>query len=359
MPAGVLDLPRTMKAVRLFEYGDPSVLRYVDVPLPELEPDDVLVRVRATSVNSWDLRYRRGLLTPPPGRAPLPLPFQLGREAAGEVAAVGAMVKTFRPGDRVVAMTCPACGHCEYCRRGLDNLCVRVGLPGHQRFGGYAEYVARKDTELLRAPEALPFEKLACCLWSYATVWRMAMARGGLRAGEDVLITAASSGMGTAALQIARLAGARRIFGTTGSMEKSDRLMRLGFDHVLNYLEEDVPARVRALTNGLGVDLVLECVGGEMLPMGMQCLRMGGTLVSAAQHGGRFAKIDIDLLYRAELNIHGARASTRRDQELVLALAVEGRIDPVIHRVLPLQAAAEAHRALERQEHVGKIVLVP
>lgn len=352
-------LPSTMKAVRLFEYGDPSVLRYVDVPLPDLAPDDVLVRVRATSVNRWDLRYRQGLLTPPPGRAPLPLPFQLGREAAGEVAAVGALVKTFRPGDRVVAMTCPACGHCEYCRRGLDNLCVDIGLPGHQRFGGYAEYVARKETELLRAPDALPFEKLACCLWSYATVWRMTVTRGGLRPGEDVLITAASSGMGTAALQIARLAGARRIFGTTGSPAKSDRLRQLGFDHVLNYREQNVPARVRELTQGLGVDLVLECVGGDMLPMSMECLRMGGTLVSAAQHGGRFARIDIDLLYRGDLNIHGARASTRRDQALVLALAAEGRIDPVIHQVLPLKEAAEAHRAMERQEHVGKVVLVP
>ena len=359
MPAGMFELPSSMKAVRLFEYGDPSVLRYVDVPLPDLEPDGVLIRVRATSVNSWDLRYRRGLLTPPPGRAPLPLPFQLGREAAGEVAAVGAMVKAFRPGDRVVAMTCPACGQCEYCRRGLDNLCVDIGLPGHQRFGGYAEYVARKGTEVLPAPDALPFEKLACCLWSYATVWRMAMARGGLRAGQDVLITAASSGMGTAAVQIARLAGARRIFGTTGSTEKSDRLRQLGFDHVLNYREQDVPARVRELTDGQGVDLVLECVGGDMLPMGMQCLRMGGTIVSAAQHGGRYAKIDIDLLYRADLNIHGARASTRRDQELVLALAAQGRIDPVIQQVLPLKEAAEAHRIMERQEHIGKIVLVP
>src|SRR3989338_2273594 len=148
-------LARSMMAVRLFEYGDPSVLQYVEVPVPDIEPDEVLVKVRATSVTRWDLRYRQGLLTPPPGRAPLPLPFQLGREAAGEVAAVGADVQAFQPGDRVLALTCPACGWCGYCRRGLDNLCVDIGLPGHQRFGGYAEYVARKENELLRAPDSL------------------------------------------------------------------------------------------------------------------------------------------------------------------------------------------------------------
>lgn len=353
------ELPRTMKAVRLFGYGDPSVLQYVDVPLPEIAPDEVLVRVRATSVNRWDLRYRQGLLTPPPGRAPLPLPFQLGRESAGEVAVTGSAVRGFRPGDRVVSMTCPACGRCEYCRRGLDNLCVDIGLPGHQRFGGYAEYVVRKETELLRAPASLPFEKQACALWSYSTVWHMAVTRGSLQPGQDVLITAASSGMGTAAVQISRLAGARRIFGTTGSPDKVQRLKEIGVDQVLNYKEDDVPARIAEMTGGLGVDLALENVGGEMLPLAMRCLRMDGTLVAAGQHGGRHATIDVELLYRRHLNVLGTRGATRYEQELVLALAGEGRLDPVIGFVLPLREAAQAHRLLERQEHFGKVVLVP
>lgn len=348
-----------MKAVRLFEYGGPEVLRYVEVPLPEVAADEVLVRVRATSASNWDLRYRRGGLTPPPGRPPLPLPFQLGREAAGEVAAVGAEVSRFTPGDRVVAMTCPACGHCAWCMRGLDNLCTDTTLPGHQRYGGYAQYVSRKESELLRAPDSVPFEQLACLLWSYATAWRMAINRGKLRPGQNILITAASSGMGTAAIQIARLGGAGRIFATTGSPEKSDRLKQLGVDHVLDYRKANVPARIRELTDGVGVDLVLDFVGGDMFVTGMQCLRMAGTLVSGAQHGGRFVTIDLDLLYRSDFVIQGARASTRKDQELVLALCEKGKIDPVIDRVLPLQDAVEAHRILERQEHFGKIVLIP
>ena len=351
-------LARSMMAVRLFEYGDPSVLQYVEVPVPDIEPDEVLVKVRATSVTRWDLRYRQGLLTPPPGRAPLPLPFQLGREVAGEVEAAGAQVRDFRPGDRVVAMTCPACGRCEYCQSGLDNLCTDIGLPGHQRFGGYAQYVSRKQTELLHAPASVVFEKLACLLWSYSTVWHMAVDRGRLQVGQQVLITAASGGMGTAAIQIARLAGAGSIFAVTGSANKVVPLLQLGATHCLNHRDEDLPARIMALTQGRGVDLALENVGGEMLPLCMQCLRMDGTLVSAGQHGGRFCTVDVELLYRRHLNILGTRGATRREQRRVLSLAGEGRLDPVISHVLPLAQAAEAHRILERQEQLGKIVLL-
>ena len=351
--------PRTMKAARLFEYGQPEVLQYVEVPVPEIGSDEVLMRVRATSVTRWDLRYRQGLLTPPPGRAPLPLPFQLGRDAAGEVAAVGGAVKRFKPGDRVGAMTCPACGRCEYCLRGLDNLCIDIALPGHQRFGGYAQYVCRKESELLEAPGTVSYEKLACVLWSYSTVWHMAIARGRLRPGQDVLITAASGGMGTAAIQISRLGGAGRIVALTGAEGKVAPLRTLGATHVLNYRNEDIPARIMEITGGLGVDLVLENVGGEMLPLCMQCLRMDGTMVSAGQHGGRHCSVDVELLYRRHLNLLGTRGATRHEQALVLALAGQGSLDPVISHCLPLAEAAEAHRILERQEQLGKIVLLP
>jgi NADPH:quinone reductase-like Zn-dependent oxidoreductase len=353
------NLPDKMMAVRFFEYGDPSVLQYVEVPLPEIEADEVLVRVRATSVNNWDLNYRKGLLTAPPGRPPLPLPFQLGREASGEVAALGKEVKSFGLGDKVVTMTCPACGHCEYCVRGLDNLCINTLLPGHQRFGGYAEYVAVKEVNLLHAPASLPFEKQSCCLWSYGTVWHMAVIRGALQPGQDVLITGASSGMGTAAIEIVRLGGARRIFGTTGTPEKIQRLEEIGVDVALNYRSENVPERIKDMTDGVGVDLALDNVGGEMFTMAMECLRMDGTLVSVAKHGGRYVKLDLLLLYRNHLNVFGTRASTRQEQALVLDLAGRGLIDPVIDRVLPLREAAHAHRIMEGQEHFGKIVLVP
>ena len=352
-------LPETMHAVRLFEYGGPQVLQYVEAPVPETGPDEVLIRVHATSVTNWDLRYRRGELTEPPGRQPLPLPFQLGREAAGEVALVGENVARFKVGDRVVQMTCPACGHCAYCKRGLDNLCIDIGLPGHQRFGGYADYVCRRQTDVLPAPDGIPFEKLACAMWSYSTVWGMAMDRGALRAGQSVLITGASSGMGTAAVQVARLAGAGPIIGTTGSPEKLQRLKEIGCDAALDYHDDDVPAVARELTGGTGVDLVLDMVGGEMFPMGLNCLRMDGCLVAAGQHGGRHVTVDLSQLYRNQLRIHGHRGATRRTQGLTVRLVGEGRLNPVIDRALPLQDAAEAHRLLESQQIFGKIVLVP
>jgi alcohol dehydrogenase len=189
-------------------------------------------------------------------------------------------------------------------------------------------------------------------------VWHMAIHRGRLQPGQQVLITAASGGMGTAAIQIARLAGAGRIYAVTGSAKKIAPLLQLGATHVLNHRVEDLPGRIMELTQGQGVDLALENVGGEMLPSCMRCLGMDGTLVSAGQHGGRFCTVDVELLYRRHLNVLGTRGATRLEQRQVLALAGEGKLDPVISHVLPLAQAAEAHRVLERQEQLGKIVLV-
>ncbi len=267
-------LPSTMKAVRFFEYGSPSVLQYIDVPLPEVGECDVLIRVRATSVSRWDLRYRGGYLAQSrlPGRDPFQIPFQLGRDMAGEVAAVGTRVTRFKEGDRVVGMTHPACGQCDSCLRGYDNLCTNIRLPGHQAFGGYAEYVARPESEVLPAPEGVPWEKLGSCLWSYSTSWRILSQRGNLRPGQSVLITGASGGMGTAAVQLARLIGGVKIIATTGSPAKAARLKQLGVDEVINYRDADIPEQIRAMTNGMGVDLVIDFVGGDMLTMGLESL---------------------------------------------------------------------------------------
>jgi NADPH:quinone reductase-like Zn-dependent oxidoreductase len=347
----------SMKAVRLHEYGGPEVLQYADVPVPDIADHDVLIRVGATSVTNWDLQFREGKVWAPPGRKRLTLPFQLGREAAGTIEAVGGAVTSFKTGDRVVTMTCPACGQCEFCRRGLDNLCVVVEIPGHQRFGGYAEYVAAREHDVLRIPDSIPFEKAACLLWSYGTVLHM-VHLAELQPADDVLVTGASSGMGTAAAQLARVFGARRIIGTTGSREKVDALKELGVDHVLNYQEDEVPARVMQLT-GMGVDVALDNIGGPMLTTCLQSVRLAGTVVAAAILGGRTIELDIGLLFPMHLRLLGARASTRREQAMVLDFAGRELIDPVIARVLPLSDAADAHRLLEKEDVVGKIVLQP
>lgn len=350
-----------MRAVRYTAYGGPEVLRYVEVPLPDLGPRDVLLRVAATSVNAFDVMMRSGFFfrNTPPGRGHFPLPFQLGREAAGEVARVGEQVTGFAVGDRVLQLICPACGQCENCRQGLDNLCLKARYPGHNRFGGYAQFVAVPEHELLAAPPNLPFEKLACLLWSYPTVWHALVVRARFGQLQDILITGASGGMGTAAIQLARLLGARRVLATSGSPQKASGLRSLGVDQVLDPDREDVPAAVRALTQGRGVDVVLDALGGPFLTLGMRCLRMNGTLVNLAELAGTRAELEIPVLFRMNLNVLGTRACTRAEQQLVVELAGAGRIDPVVSAVLPLERAADAHRMIERREQLGKVVLRP
>ena len=357
-------VPSSMKAVRLFEYGEPSVLQYIDVPLPEVGECDVLIKVRATSVNKFDVWYRCGFLAKfqLPGREPFPMPFQLGRDVAGEVAAVGAKVTQFKKGDRVVGMVHPACGQCEPCQRGLDNLCINTKLPGHTAFGGYAEYVSRQETEVMLAPEGVSWEKLGCCVWSYSTSWNIVSRRGDLRPGQSVLITGGSGGMGTAAIQLCRLVGASKIIATSGSPTKGERLQQIGVDHVVNYHDADAADQVKSLTNGSGVDLVIDFIGGEMFLLGMNCLRLAGNICLVA---GLEATTPLPLnvmasaLIGKRIDIRGIRASKRIDNRIVLQFLGEGKIDPVIDRVMPLSEAAKAHEILEKQEHIGKIVLVP
>lgn len=354
-------LPRSMKAVQFYEYGEPSVLQYIDVPMPEMGENDVIVKVRATSVNRFDLKMRRGQIPQIPGRDPFPIPFQPGRDMAGEVAAIGSKVGRFKKGDRVVGMTHPACGQCDNCLRGYDNLCTNIKYPGHQLPGGYAEYVSRKESELLRAPEGISWEKLGSCMWSYSTAWNI-YRRSNLGVGQLVLITGASGGMGTAVIQVARLVGAAKIFATTGSTAKIERLKQLGIDHVVNYKEANAVDQIKSVTNGMGVDLVIDLVGGDMFLFGLECLRMMGTIVlvagEEAESSIKLSKLSVMLLHR-HVNIFGVRGSRRIDNKIVLELLEQGKIDPVIDKVLPLREAVKAHEIMENQQQFGKVVLIP
>ncbi|KIX97607.1 uncharacterized protein Z520_06385 [Fonsecaea multimorphosa CBS 102226] len=351
----------SMTAVRLYEFGGPEVLKVERHPIPTPAKHQVLVRVRATSVTGWDSLYRRGKLTAPPGRAALPLPQQLGREAAGEVEAVGKDVSMFSPADRVVVMVSPACGQCAYCRRGEDNLCRDIALPAHQSFGGYAEYIVVSEHGLLKAPKHLEFEKLACLLWSFGTAFHMVHNKAKLRPGESVLITGASGGMGTACIQLAKINGANPIIALTGSMDKADGLRSNGADVVLNYRDPDVVEQIREhTTNKHGVDVVLDNVGGDQgIGMAIQACRTGARLVLVAFIAGRELNLDIFTLIIKELSVLAARGSTRREQETVLALAAAGKIDPTVDARFALSDIRKATDMLENREHTGKIVVLP
>ena len=356
-----LSLPKSMTAVRINKFGGPEVLTIEQHPVPTPEPEEVLVRVRATSVTGWDSLYREGKLTAPPGRASLPMPQQLGREAAGEVVALGRNVTRFSLGQHVVVMVSPACGQCAYCRRAEDNLCVRTALPAHQRFGGYAEYIVVPEDGLLHAPENMSFEKLACLLWSYGTALHMINTRAKLRPGESVLVSGSSGGMGTACLQLAKLAGAYPIIALTGSPGKADMLLLNGADVVLDYHDENVVEMIKSHTpERMGVDVVLDNVGGsEDLKLVMSASRTGGRVALVSFLAGR--KIDMDLftVLIRELTLLGNRGSTRREQEIVLGLAAAGKLDPMISATFPLTEIVKATQVLEETKHTGKIVLIP
>lgn len=353
-----------MKAVRLFEHGGPSVLKYVEVPIPEVGDDDVLIRVRATSINQWDLRYRSGKLPPNPlpGRPPWPLPFQLGRDAAGEVVQVGRHVDRWSVGDRVVQMPHPACGVCPMCLRGRDNLCLRTAYPGHQIFGGYAEYIVRPQHAILPIPGNISYELAAATLWSYTTPFNCAERRAPVTTGETLVITGASGGLATAAVQLAKLSGAT-VIGLTTKVGRSEELKAIGFDHVLASNDPETPARVKSLTSGLGADAVWDCVGGtKFLALSVACVRVGGAIAvlgaPLSEEGFDLAMNTLSFIF-GELNVVGVRAAGRLDQERCMQLLGEGKIAPTIDSTFPLSAADEAHAYLESGQQIGKVLLIP
>lgn len=352
-------IPKTMTAVRMYEYGGPEVLKIETHPVPVPAANEVLIRVRAASVSWWDVAYRRDRIKPIPGRESLPMPQQLGREAAGDVVALGAAIHQFKVGDRVVMLVNPACGGCYFCIRRQDNLCIRTSLPAHTAFGGYAEYVTRPENGVVKAPEGLSYQKLACVLWSYSTVFHMMNSRANLHAGESVLITGASGGMGTAAIQLAKMAGASPIIALSSNASKWDSLLETGADVVLNYKDHDIGAQIRAHSvDGRGVDVVLDNVGGAMAQLGISAARMGGRVVLAATMGGDKIELNVLQLFVKNLTLLGARASTRLDQETMLQLAARGIIDPIISHTFQLSEIVDANRMLEAGEHTGKIVLL-
>lgn len=352
-------VPERMHAARVFEHGGPENMQYVEVETPVPGPGEVLVHVRGATLSGFDLSFRAGKLKQFPGRPPFVLPWQLGREGAGEIAALGPGVEGWQVGERIVLMTSPACGHCAWCRRGEEALCVVAAQPGQSRFGTQAEYVVYPVSELLRAPEGVPFETLAAAVHNFVTAWHAAFTRGRLAPGQDVLVTGCGGGLGSATIVLCRFAGARTIVAVTGAAEKVDRIKSLGADHVLNWREVDVVEETRRLTGG-GVDLAIDNVGGPLFTMSLGAIRLGGNVVVAAEVGGTMIELNLGLVVGKHVGILGTRSSDRSEQETVLSLVGRGVLEPVIADVMPLSEVAEAHRRLEtHQDLVGKIVLVP
>jgi NADPH:quinone reductase-like Zn-dependent oxidoreductase len=342
-----------MKAMVFERHGGPEVLELREMPVPEVGPDEVLVCVRSSGLNHLDLFVRAGRLP-----HPVPLPHISGSEVAGEVERAGALVTAFKAGDRVVVAPYFSCGMCEYCEIGQETLCLRGDVLGRRSQGGYAEYVAVPARQLLPIPDGVSFDAAAAVTLSTLTAWHMLVTRAHMRPGEDVLVLAAGSGVGSGAVQIAKQGGCR-VFATASTQEKLDRASDLGADVLINYAETDFRAEIRRLTNKRGVDIVIEHVGEATWEQSVGSLARNGRLVTTGATTGPNGALNIDRLFGAQLSVIGSWGGTRAELRTVLKMVAEGRIKPVIHAAYPLEQAAEAQQVMESRAQFGKLLLHP
>lgn len=343
-----------MKAIVFYRHGGPEVLEAADLPAPHPGPGEVLIQVRACAMNHLDLWVRRGI---PALR--LEMPHIPGSDVAGVVAEVGPEVSGVQVGDRVVVNATLSCGTCEFCLRGEDNRCRHGRILGEHVRGGCAEYVVAPARNVLRLPEGFPFEEAAAASLVFLTAWHMLITRGAVRPGEDVLIVGAGGGVNTAALQIAKLAGARVIVVASGP-EKAERARALGADHVIDRSQEpDWSRAVWQWTGRRGVDVVVDNVGQATWMKSIRALRPGGRLlVVGATSGPNPEDFDIRYVFSRQISILGSTMGTQGDFRTVMGLVFAGRLRPVIDRVLPLtvEGVREGHRLLEAGAVFGKIV---
>ena len=342
-----------MKAVQIRRHGGPEVLEIVDVPRPTAGPGEVLVQVKAAGMNHLDTWVRRGL----PGRT-LPLPMVLGADAAGVVAGLGDGVQGLAVGDRVFVAPGISCGRCLECFSGNEALCRHYGILGEHRDGTQAEFVALPASNVMPLPDALSFEEGAAFPLVFLTAWHMLVDRAAIRTGEQVLIHAGGSGIGTAAIQIARLHGAR-VITTVGSDDKVKKARDLGADEVINYRSANFLDEVRRLTGKRGVDVVVENVGVDTWERSIRALARGGRLVTCGATSGYEAVTDLRHLFFKGLSLLGSTMGSRAELLRIARYMGERRLRPVIDRVLRFEQIAEGHRAMAGRGLFGKIVLTP
>lgn len=343
----------TMRCAVVREHGGFDHVLVEERPIPEPAADQVLVRVKACGMNHLDLWVRRGV----PGHK-FPLPLVLGCDFAGVVETVGSAVRNVKPGDEVCAAPGFSCDTCAACLAGDDNLCRNYGIFGEMRDGGAAEFAVIPSSNALPKPANLSFEQAAAFPLAFLTAWHMLVARCRIQPGETVLVHAAGSGVGSAAVQIAKLWGAQ-VIATASTTAKLDRARELGADHVVNYAETDFAKEVRGITGKQGVDIVFEHTGEATWDGSVRSLKRGGRLVTCGATSGFEARFDLRMLFFKNLSFLGSTMGSRGELWTLLDHMASGRLRPVVDRVMPLSEVREAHRVMESREQFGKIVLVP
>jgi NADPH:quinone reductase-like Zn-dependent oxidoreductase len=345
----------TMTAIAFSEHGGPEVLQPMELPVPEPGPGEVRVRIKAVALNHLDIWVRKG------GPAfKLELPHRLGSDIVGELDAVGVgarpLVNTL--GAKVVVQPGISCMRCEACISGHDNLCRHYHILGESTQGGYAQYIVVPDVNIAPYPERLDFPQAAASILTNLTAWQMLVHKARVQPGETVLVHGAGSGIGVAAIQIAKLFGAR-VIATASTDDKLGKARQLGADVAINYTTQDFVAECRALTGKRGVDAVIEHVGGEVFAKSVRAVRVGGRVVTCGATAGFHPQIDLRHIFFRNVEVLGSTMGSKADLLTVLGHVAAGRLQPVVHEVLPLARAADAHRILEERRAFGKVVLVP
>ncbi len=340
-----------MQAVTLRAHGGPEVLQLEELPVPSPGPGEVRIKVAAVALNHLDVWVRKG------GPAfKLTYPHRLGADVVGTIDEVGAGVTGLAPGARAVVQPGLSCGLCAACLSGDDNLCRHYSILGEHSSGGYGEYVVVPRINVAPYPASLGWAEAASSILPFITAWQMVVRKAQVTPGQTVLVHGGGSGVGVAAIQIARLFGAR-VITTVGSDGKIAPARALGADEVINYRTTDFAAAVRQLTGKRGVDAVFDHVGGDVLAASIRAVRVGGRVVTCGATAGFHPAIDLRHVFFRQVELLGSTMGRKADLLAILEHVAAGRLRPVVHAVLPLAAAAEGHRLLEDRAVFGKVVL--
>ena len=340
-----------MKAIRFHQHGGPEVLKYEDVPDPVLRKDQVLIRVKAVALNHLDLFVRQGV----PG---VPLPQIPGSDIAGDVVEVGEYVTDIKPGMSALLAPMYFCGVCEKCVSGQQNFCPHFSVFGYRVPGGDSELFAAPRVNVLPVPTGLTYDEAASVPLVFLTAWHMLVGRAKIQPAQTVLILGASSGVGSAAIQIAKLWNCR-VIATAGSESKLDRAHELGADFVIDHYKQKISEEVKKITAKQGVDVVFEHVGQATWPESVRSLRPGGTLVTCGATSGPEGAIDLRVLFTRQLNLLGSFMGNMGEFHEVMKHVFAGRLKPVVDRSFPLREAAAAHEYLANSNMFGKVILNP
>ena len=341
----------TMLAAVIHEHGERDVVRLEQFPIPEPAPHEVRIKVHACALNWLDVGIRRG-----PQFGTIPLPLITGVDVSGMIDCIGSGVEGWQAGDAVTFFSLVTCGQCEFCRQGDVSVCAEHLIIGEHINGGLAEYVAVPARNLIAKPKNLSHVEMAALPVVATTAWHMLITIARLRAGETVFIPGAGGGVASLGIQIAKHAGAR-VIASSSTSEKMEKARALGADHVVNYREPDWVHQVLDASDGRGVDVVQDNVGGKTWANSLRTLARNGRLVVCGSHSGKSFELAIPQIYHRQLSILGANGGTFNEMSTVVELANQGVLRPVIHKVLPLSQIHEGHRILEEHDHFGKVVI--